>query len=398
MRPDDPDDRGQDAPTAMDVFRKDARVEARMLRDGQAITKKLRDALVSDLQAYRDAHLVGGKPMSLAKLSDLIGVSSSVLSEWLKEAYKGDDDRICRLVDQFLAREDQQGKSTKIRAFTPIRVVVEVIMAAVTQCITRRSIGVVTGEHGSGKTSFLLWYAERHEGAVLITCNNLDRDQKFIVDELHKVLKIGTYARHARQKMREIVAYLQSHKNTIIVVDECQKLTPDALETLRSIHDLSDPQGERNCPIILFGDEHFYALVVRSRGGERTPISPQITSRMFPVISLERHGLQTAGDGQAVPGSVYTKDDIEAIVRNQRLRLVRPDAIAWVVRLANIHKHGRLRLAARVLEIAIDIKSGAQVTIADLQASLDMFLGPDDAQLCAEEMERAEPLAVAKVG
>jgi hypothetical protein len=304
------------------------------------------------------------------------------LSEWVKGVYKGDNDRVCRLVDQFLVREEQQSSGPNLRSFVMLRVVVEVVLAAITQAIKRRSIGVITAEPGSCKSLCGKWYCERNDGAFLITCDDADRDAKFVVDALHAALKLGTYSPHARQRKREIEAYLQAHKNTIIIVDECQKLTADALEILRSLHDKSDPEGARNVPIILLGDETFYKTVVRSRGGERTPISPQITSRMFPVVSLERHGLQRDDDGQAIPDSVYTKEDIEAIVKQQRLRVLRPDAIAWAVKLANIHGHGRLRLAARVLEIAIDIKRGPQVTVADLQASLEFFLGPSESKLC----------------
>lgn len=396
MHPDNAETGGQEGRPAMEVFRRDARIETEMLRDGQPITKAERAALVKDLAAYRDAHLIDKRPISIAKLAEHVGVSASVLSEWIKGTYRGDDDRVSRLVDQFLAREDQRDRGARIRGFVPIRVVVECILAAVTQAVTRRSMAVITGEPGSGKTSFARWYGDRHDGAVLITASDADGDAKFIIDALHAAL-VKTYQQFKRQKLREIVAYLQGHKNTIIIVDECQKLTPDALETLRSIHDQSDPAGERNVPIILFGDETFYALVVRSRGGERTPISPQITSRLFPVVSLERHGLQRDSDGQVVPESAYTKADIEAIVKNQRLRIVRPEAIAWAAKLANLHGHGRLRLAARVLEIAIDIKRGGQVTVDDLRAALELFIGPSDARICVEEMQR-QPVAAAMAG
>lgn len=399
MNPDDREAGGSEDRPAIEKLGMDARTSeaTRMLRDGEQITKAQRTALVKDLAAYRDAHLVDKKPASLAKLSELIGVSASVLSEWVKGTYRGDDDRVCRLVDQFLAREDQRDKGARIRGFAPIRVVVECILAAVTQAVTRRSMAVITGEPGSGKTTFGRWYADRNDGAVLITASDADGDAKFVIDALHAAL-VKTYSRFTRQKLRELIGYLQGHKNVILIVDECQKLTPAALETLRSIHDQSDPAGERNVPIILFGDETFYALVVRSRGGERTPISPQITSRLFPVVSLERHGLQRDEDGQAIPESTYTKADIEQIVRQNRLRLVRPEAIAWAAKLANLHGHGRLRLAARVLEIAIDIKHGAQVSVADLRAALELFIGPSDARICVEELERGAPLAAAQAG
>lgn len=384
---------------AMTKFGMEARVEARMLKEGESVTAAQRAALVRDLRAYRDANLIDGKPVSMAKLAGYIGVSQSVLTEWTKSKYAGDDERISRLVDQFLAREDQRGQRASIRGFASIRAATEIMVPTVNQAILRRSMAVITGEPGSGKSLFAKWFAERNDGAVLITCDDADCDAKFVIDALHVALRLGTYTPHARQKKREIEAYLQSHKNTIIIVDESQKLTASALELLRSLHDKSDPDGVRNVPVVLFGDDKFYAVVMRSRSGERTPISPQITSRMFPVVSLERHGLRHDDDGQTIPDSVFTKEDIDLIVRNSRLRLVRSDAVAWVVRLANLHGHGRLRLASRVLEIAIDIKRGPQVAVDDLHAALDLFLGPSESKLCVDEMKRCvEPAAVSAAG
>jgi len=109
---------------------------------------------------------------------------------------------------------------------------------------------------------------------------------------------------------------------------------------------------------------------------------------MFPVISIESECCEHDDDGQIIPNSLYTRDDIERIVRQQRLRLVRPDAIGWVVKLANLHGWGRLRLAVRVLEIAIDIKqAGQQVSIDDLRDALKLFIGPSDAKLVHDAME-----------
>ncbi len=380
-----------------DALRQDARVDARMLDPTKPVTDEQRAALIDELKAYRERNRVGKQPISWAKIAGYCGVAATVLSEVVKGTYKGDTDRVLRLIDQFLAREDQQSKRPNIRDFVRIKIT-EHIVAAIGQTITRRSIGVITGEPGSGKSKHAEWFLGQHEGAVLITADDADNDAKFIVDALHKALKIGTYCTHTRQKKREIEEYLSKHLNTVIIVDESQKLTNAALEMLRALHDKSDPTGHRNVPVILFGDEHFYKVVMKSRGGERTPFSPQITSRMFPVVSLERDALDRDDDGQVIPATAYTVADIDRIVRQQRLKLVRSDALKFAVKLANLSGWGRLRLAARVLEIAIDYKQGPQVTVDDIRASLELFLGPDDSRLIIDEMkeqQKSERLAAA---
>ncbi len=383
---------------AMDRIRGDARLDARMLDPAKPVTDEQRAAVIRDLVAFRDRNRIDKKPMSWAKLGGYIGVTSSVLSEVVKGTYQGDNDRVIRLVDQFLAGEEQQGKRPQIREFVRIRIT-EFIVGAINETLKRRSIGVITGEPGSGKSKHAEWFCDGHDGAVLITADDSDNDAKFVIDKLHEALKLGTFVPSARQKKREIESYLRTHLNTVIMVDEAQKLTSDALEILRSFHDKSDPEGRRNVPVILWGDDKFYKIIVGSRGGVRTPLSPQITSRMYPVLSLDSQCFEHDGDGQAVPSSVYSKEDIERIVRQQRLKLVRSDAIAWVVRLANLNERGRLRLAARVIEIAIDTKLGNQVTVGDLEAALELFV-PADYRAIMEEMRTAakQPRAIAAVG
>lgn len=365
--------------SAMDRLGMDARWEARMLTEGKPITDAQRDALLTELRTYRDTHLVEDKPVSWAKLATYIGVSSSVLTETVKGKYAGDVEGVLRKIDQFLAGEAQAAKRTDIRGFARIKITDDIV-AAINQTLVRRSIGVITGEPGSGKSMHARWFRDKHDGAILITSDDTDRDAKFVIDALHAELRLA-HTPYTRDKKRMIEAYLQTHTNTVILVDEAQKLTNDALEIIRAFHDKSDIDCRRNVPVILFGDHHFYKVVVRSRGGEKTPFSPQITSRMFPVLSIESQCTDVDDDGQPIPGTVFTREDIERIVRNSRLKLVRPEALAFATRLANVHGHGRLRLASRVLEIAIDSKAGPQVTVEDLRSALDLFLGPSESKL-----------------
>jgi hypothetical protein len=382
---------------AMDKLSMEARIEARMLSPKQKVTDVQRDKLLAGLEEYRQDHRIGGKPMPLTRLATYIGVSSSVLTEVVNGKYAGDTDRVLRQIDEFLAREEQQGKRPDFREFVKIKIT-EKIVTAINEAVMRRSIGVIIGEPGDSKSEHAKWYCTQREGVVLITSDECDYDRKFIIDELHRELKLGTHCPHTRDKKREIVGYLQTHKNTVIIVDEAQKLTTDALEILRAFHDKSDPAGRKNVPVILFGDEDFYKIIIRTRGGQRTPLSPQITRRMYPVISIEFDGMDRDEEGKPIPGSVFTYEDIERIVQNQKLRLFRPEAIGFAVRLANEHGHGRLGLAIRIMETAVDIKAEDKVSVADMREALSLYFGPSEAKLILEKIEIKTPRRVAAAG
>lgn len=385
---------------AMDRLRMDARVDARMLKKDQPITDAQRAALIEEVKNYRAAHPRGGKPMSWDKLARHVGVSGSQLSRVVAGSYDADPDPIFRKIDEFLAGEDERSKKPNLKAFQITRLV-EDMHAAVKQCINRRTIGVITAENGDGKTLFAQWLRDQHEGAVLITCGPVDCDKRFVIDKLYEAFGLKTLCRFSREKARKIEEHLTTHTNTIIIVDEAQQLTNDGLEMLRSFHDASDPEGRRNVPVVLFGDQDFYKVIINANSGQRTPFSPQITGRMFPIYHAEFHGVQRDSDGDPLPDAVFTRTDIDRIVRQGRLQLFRPEALRFAVKLANLHNWSRLRLAVRVLETALGMRGSGQVTVEHMHRALSICVPAAAARTIIESLatkDRAEPRVAAAAG
>jgi hypothetical protein len=371
-----------------------------MLKKDQPITEAQRVALIEEIQNYRQAHPRGGKAMSWDKLARHVGVSGSQLSRVVAGSYDADPDSILRKIDEFLAGEDERSKKPNLKSFQITRLV-EDMHAAVKQCIGRRTIGVITAENGDGKTLFAQWLRDQHEGAILITCKPVDCDKRFVIDMLFKELKIKTLCRFAREKARLIEEHLVLHTNTIIIVDEAQQLTNDGLEMLRSFHDASDPEGRRNVPVVLFGDQDFYKVIINANTGGRSPFSPQITGRMFPIYHAEFHGVQRDEEGDPLPDAVFTRADIDRIVRQGRLQLFKPEALRFAVKLANFHNWSRLRLAVRVLETALGMRQSGQVTLEHMHRALSLCVPPTAARMIVEALsskEKSEPRVAAAAG
>lgn len=390
MTPDDqmPGSIRPEGGSAFTQFGMEARVEARMLEQDKEITDDQRQALIREIQTYRDNHRVGatGKPTPWVELGSKIGVSGSSLVELVRGTYKADPSNILRKVDQFLADERIRVGRFDARSFARIELT-EKIRGAIAKGLEHNTIPVIIGEPGSGKSAHARWFVGQREGAVLIEPDDLDCDEKWAIDAVYKALGIfGKNHRWRRDKKRAVVDYLRRHKNTVIVVDEAQKLKASALEMLRRLHDLSDPQGVRNISIVLFGDDDFYKLIVRSRGGDRTPISPQITRRMFPIFDIKKDGCDHDERGNPIDGTIYKASDIETITRNRRLKVVKgPQEIGWLTKLANTHNFGSLGLATRIFEVAWGLRAGKFVTLDDLALTLTTVLGPDEAELVDEQ-------------
>ncbi len=373
--------------SAFDQYGMEARVEARMLDADKPITDEQRVALIRELQSYRDGHkTANGKPMPWVELGGKIGVSGSVLVEIVHGKYKADPSNTLRKVDQFLADERIKLGRFDARTFTRIDLT-DKIAGVIKQGLKHNTIPVIIGPPGSGKTSHARWFVGSREGAILIEADDLDNDHRWVIDAVYRALGLlGRKHRFRRDKKRAIVDYLRKHKNTVIVVDESQKLDRAGLEMLRRLHDLSDPQGQRNISIVLFGDNDFYKLIVNTRGGSRTPISPQITRRMYPVFQIDVDGCQGRDEaGNPVSGTVFSPDDIEATLKNKRLRVLRPEGVKWMAKLANVEEFGSFGLAMRVFEVAWDHRRSRLIGVDDLVLALATVLGPDEAVLVDEQ-------------
>lgn len=380
-----------DEGSAFDRFGKEARIEARMLDPNTPITAEQRAALLKELKDYRNRSGSGDRAVPWADLGQRIGVSGSALLEVAQGSYAADDSNILRLIDQFLADETARDGRQSVRRFTPIRLTHK-IKGAIEAGIKRNKIPVIIGEPGCGKSEHARWFVGQRPGAVYMVADNTDCDEKWVIDQLFKAF--GLRSRSGREtarrfKKRDIVEYLRRHKNTVIVVDEAQFCTRSALEMFRCLHDQSDPTGSRCISIVLFGDHDFYKLIVRTRDGARTPISPQITRRMYPIFDIQLNGCDVDKHGNPIAGTVFSKSDIEATVRNARLKLLKPECIAWLTKLANTHGFGSLGEAMLVLDAALDLFKGDRVEMESLQVALTTVLGPDQAELVDEQTEHS---------
>lgn len=397
----------------MDRIRMDARIEARMLKTDQPITAAQKAALIDDIKDYRKAHGKGGAPMTWDKLGRHVGVAGSQLSRVCSGSYDADPEPILRKIDEFLAREEKSGRRVNIREFV-VNKLVEDMLAHVNLAVERRTIGVICAENGDGKTEFAKWFEEQHEAAILITATPTNCDRRFIIHAIHAKLqdmgsrrfknkKVGdssdgsltALCRTPREKERWIIDYLTSHTNVIVLIDEAQNLVLDGLEQARSFHDLSDSGGQRKVPFILFGDQDFYKGVRNAQGGGRQPFSKQMLGRMFPFYFAEIDSIETDEEGDPSADIVFTRADIERIVKQSRLRLFRPEAIAFAVKLANLHGRSRLRMAVRALEMALDLKKGPQATLQDMKNALSFCMPKSEAKMIVQaiELEKTEPRA-----
>lgn len=377
----------RDLPSGFDKLGKDARLDLRMLTEERPPTAEETQALIGEFKDYRRDHSVGGRPLSWKKLAELLSdgktnVAHSTLTEVINGKYRADPAKVLRLIDKFLADERSRAGGFDIRQHAEIGLT-RIFNGVIRTVIRNHGMGALLAKPGVGKSVTARAFAAERGGVVLIVADETNCDSRGVsllfcqaIAGLRNMLQ-----KSHRKRLAAVLQYLCTHRNTVVIIDECQQLTGQGLECLRNLHDKSDPEGRRCTPMILFGDTDFYRLLLKSRAGEKSPISPQLTRRIWPIYDATRESDDDTGD-------LFSVEDVVRIIRNDRLRVVTPDGVRWITRLANVDGWGAIGFAVAVLRIAFDIRSqrSSPVTVDDLRAALRMTVG---SKMSVEEIDDA---------
>lgn len=351
----------------------EARRSYRMVKDDQqTIAPDDAQALIGELKDWRRDHATSdGRPCPWKKVAEFVGVAVGTLQDVVNGRYKADPIEVLKKIDRALADD-----RARMGRFDPCQhaeiTLTRKINGVINTAIRNNSMAVIIGEPGSGKSVHARAFAAERGGVVIIRPDETFNDARgvsYLLCGAIEGLRTFIHKTHPR-RLAAVRSYLQKHRNLVLVVDECQQLAAEGLNCLRNLHDTSDPEGRRCTPVILFGDEGFYRLIVKSRNGERSPIAPQLTRRLYPIFNITRDG--AAGDGDAV----FTVEDVVRIIRNDRVRVVTPQGIRWITKLANIRGFGSLGFSIAVLRMAFDLTQADLVDVPDLVMALRMAVGP----------------------
>jgi len=106
-------------------------------------------------------------------------------------------------------------------------------------------MGLVYGKRGLGKTRTALWYAARTSNKSVYLRAKRKWTPTWLMEEMCVELMLAP-ARAFRDMYREVTAALTAEPR-LIIIDETDLISPDVLETIRDVHDIT------SAPIILVG-------------------------------------------------------------------------------------------------------------------------------------------------
>lgn len=213
------------------------------------------------------------KKVTQPGLATRLGVSVTVVNQWLHDKYPGDVETLEKRIQSVLTMENDRNLTVKDETFCETFGAMKYMEAA--HLAHRDScIRVCYGEAGLGKTWAGREYARQNPGTVFLEAS-ADFSPRVLLQEI--LIALGREGRGTNHGMkREICDILRGSKR-LLIVDEAENLPYRSLETLRRIYD------ETEIGILLAGMPRLLGNLKGKRGDFK-----QLYSRIAGVFSLEK--------------------------------------------------------------------------------------------------------------
>lgn len=185
-----------------------------------------------------------------------LGVSPSLISQWLKGNYKGDVTTFEQKIKNYMKNFNKSSlnESEEIYETTDMRMV----FFTFDEAIVAKKMCLVYGEAGSGKTEAVKAYVKTHPEAILIEVipGMSNRELLRLICE-----KANVSGARTPSEMIQAISKEFERRETFLIIDEAENLTTKALESIRRIWDFS------RSPVALVGT---YNVIrnLKGRNGE----------------------------------------------------------------------------------------------------------------------------------
>lgn len=222
------------------------------------------DGLIEQARGY-----MSDSRISQAKFAASIGVSESTISRWLKKEYPNMD-TISEKVQEYLEKEELRRQNVGKLEFVMTNVSKQV-WNVLEYTRLQRTIGIIYGDAGIGKTETAKEWAKGKSDVVMITATPAFANPKPFLKLLARAFKT-TRTGTMDDVYLDILDKLESRDVTLII-DEAQHLTIQSLEIVRSLNDST------NTAIVMIGNEVVYNKMLGKQKAEFAQLFSRIGMR-----------------------------------------------------------------------------------------------------------------------
>lgn len=228
--------------------------------------------------ALRDAlrAVMTEKSISNASLARETGQSTAVISQYLNDKYKGNNDAVATALQVWLEAHEAAQNTLPVQPEYVVTPTGEKIIAALTYAQLTHTIALIYGNPGVGKTEALKHYARTSNNVWRIVASKTRTNELETLYEL--ALRMGiSNAPYQRGALSRLLRQRLTDTNALIIIDEADWLNYDAIEELRIL------QEECGVGLAFTGNHKVYD---RLTGGSRAVEYARLFSRVAKKIVI----------------------------------------------------------------------------------------------------------------
>ncbi|EJI9870032.1 AAA family ATPase [Salmonella enterica] len=226
--------------------------------------------------------LLEGTGYTQKKVATKTGLSTAVISQYLKGVYNGNIRNIENVLADFIRREEERARRQEVKeSFVHTRLA-DLALGLISNTHMDGDIGVIFGPAGMGKSMVLRQYASTSKGVILIEADP-GYTAKVLLQEL--CVRLGVKKTGNIHELSEECIQALTGTGWVILVDEAELLPYRALEVLRRIHDRS------GVALVLAGMPRLLINLKGSRGEYA-----QLYSRVGMALDIEAHKAESEAD------------------------------------------------------------------------------------------------------
>ena len=267
---------------------------------------------------------------SQRQISKELDLSPSVISQFLKGTYSGNNDEVAQAIEKYLTVSKERLNSVQSSVFYESLLNTQEVLFACTYAHTKNDITLVSGDAGAGKTTALEFYTQNNTGVIMVTADSCTASATavltLIADSLGKRLSGNRAA-----LMKGLVTQLKN-SNRLIIVDEADHLTLQALQAIRNLND------QAKVGVVLSGNEKIHRQMFT---GQRGYEFDQIRTRIIVRKKVANY---------------YTVEEMQNIFPD-----LNQDCLSVMIKIACGES---LRTARKIYEIALEFSRAKGVAIS----------------------------------
>jgi len=295
------------------------------------------DELNAKWTAERLAECMTRRGLTQAYVAKKLGVSTSIVSQYLRKKYKGNLAELTNKVHNWLESEERREKRHRKKIFVETTVAKK-IKALITHVEAfsegEGKIGLVIGDGGHGKSWCLQAFADTNRNSVYVELDDAMTSTQMFA-EIAAALHIDS-AGSLSIITRRIITHIYN-RQMIVILDEASGLSVTRLNQLRQIIAVKS-----RCPLILAGNADLLKTIAQPTTRKGYESLDQFTSRLMQVLNLDD---MAAGKN----GGVYCAEDIKKLYTYGGIKLS-TDAVATLRKIAKSSRTGRLRTCSLIIE------------------------------------------------